>query len=41
MIVINTMKDIEVIKEQNKLPKSLINELEQYFKDIVINLTGK
>ncbi|WP_297430541.1 hypothetical protein [Clostridium sp.] len=41
MIVINTMKDIEAIKKQNRLPKPLINELEQYFKDIVTNLTGK
>lgn len=41
MIVINTMADIRMIKEQNKLPKPLIKELEHYFKDIVTNITGK
>jgi hypothetical protein len=41
MIVINTMKDINILKELNKLSEPLINELERYFKDIVTNLTGK
>lgn len=41
MIIISTMKDIRMIKEQGKLPKPLIEELEQYFKNIVTNLTRK
>jgi hypothetical protein len=40
MIVINTMEDIREVKESNKLPISLLEELERYFKDIVRNLTG-
>ena len=41
MIEINTMKDIRKVSEENRIPKPLIDELEQYFKDIIINLTGK
>ncbi|MBC2582875.1 hypothetical protein [Clostridium sp. DJ247] len=41
MIVINTMEDIKNVKDNNSLPKALMEELEQYFKNIVTNLTGE
>jgi hypothetical protein len=41
MIVINTMNDIKRVRKENSIPKELIDELEQYFKDIVSNITGK
>ena len=41
MITINTLDDIRELGQEGRLPKVLVDELEQYFKDIVTNLTGK
>lgn len=40
MIIINTMDDIQKLRNKNRVDKHLVEELEKYFKELTRSFTG-
>lgn len=41
MIIINTMDDIQKLRNQKKVDKHLVDELDKYFKELTHSFTGR
>lgn len=41
MLTIKTLRDIHRIRKENLLPQAVMDEIEQYFRDLTENLTGE